>query len=115
MSVPPKGAGPRGTLPLGLRPVYSSPYALRHAERECRATARPSALGSRALQQAPEMPESELPDWECFAGLDSEPELEIAAVEPHRSAKGWGDVAQAPRAPALRAPVRLRGQSFAPL
>lgn len=32
MSVPPKGVGPRGTLPLGLCPVYQSPCATRHAE-----------------------------------------------------------------------------------
>jgi hypothetical protein len=66
------------------------------------------------------LPESE-PDGECVTRLDSEHELEPepAAVEPHRSAQGRGDVAQALRAPALPAPVRLRGHSsaasFAPL
>jgi hypothetical protein len=116
MSVPPQGVGPRGTLPLGLGPIDSSPFASRHTERACRATARPPALGPRALRQAPELPESELPDWECFDGLDSEqePEPEPATVEPHRSAQGWGDVAPAPRAPALPAPMRLRGHGFAP-
>lgn len=101
MSVPPKGAGPRGTLPLGIGLALPSPYASRHAEREGRATARPPALSPCVLRQAPELPE-----WEGFDGPESEP----AAVEPHRSAQSWGDVAQAPRAPALPAPVRLRGR-----
>ena len=101
MSVPPQGVGPRGTLPLGIGPALPSPYASRHAERECRATTRPPALGPHALRKAPELPE-----WEGLEGPVSEP----AAVEPHRSAQCWGDVAKAPRAPALRAPVRLRGR-----
>jgi len=104
MSVPPKGAGPRGTLPLGIGFALPSPYAARHAEREYRETTRPPALGPCVLRQAPELPE--LPEWEGFDGPESEP----AAVEPHRSAQCWGDVAKAPRAPALRAPVRLRGR-----
>ena len=110
MSVPPKGAGPRGTLPLGIGLALPSPYASRHAEREGRATARPPTLSPRALRQAPELHAPELLQGEGFDGPDSEPESELAAVEPHRSAQGWGDVARAPRAPALRAPMRLRGR-----
>ena len=108
MSVPPKGAGPRGTLPLGIGLALPSPHASRLPERECRATARPPAPGPRVLRQAPELPESELSDWEGVDGRDTEPESEPAAVEPYRSAQGWGDVARSPRAPALPAPVRLR-------
>jgi len=110
MSVPPKGAGPRGTLPLGIGLALPSPYASRHVEREGRTTARPPALGPRALRQAHELHAHELPEWEGFDGPDSESEPEPAVVAPHRSAQGWGDVAKAPRAPALRAPVRLREQ-----
>jgi hypothetical protein len=33
MSVPPKGAGPRGTLPLEIGLALSSPCASRHIER----------------------------------------------------------------------------------
>lgn len=108
MSVPPQGVGPRGTLPLGIGLALPSPYASRHAEREYRATVRPPALGPCVLRPAPEVPAPELPEWEGFDGPG--PESEPAAVEPHGSAQDWGDVAKAPRAPALRAPVRLRGR-----
>ena len=73
------------------------------------ATARPPALGSHVLRQAPELPASEPPEGEGFDGRDTDSESEPAAVEPYRSAQGWGDVARAPCAPALPAPVRLRG------
>ena len=107
MSDPPNGVGPRGTLPLGVCPVYPSQYATRHAERELRETVRPRALGHRRpLRQEPDLPFPARSEWGSVAGSDIEP----AAVEPHRSAQGAGSVARASRAPALRAPMRLRGR-----
>jgi hypothetical protein len=92
----PGGASPRITA-LGLGPAPST------TAREDRETVRPPGR-----RQAPEPPE---PEWECFLGPESEPE---PAVEPHRSAQLSGDVARAPGAPALRAPVRRDGRWPAP-
>jgi hypothetical protein len=97
MSDSPNGATPRGTMPLGLGPIPSLAAPCPGA-REERAAVRPPALGARRrLVQERELP------------------TPAPTVEPHRRAQLSGSVAPAPRAPALRAPVRLRGARPAPL